>query len=621
MRNVKKLLSVSCTMVLSTALLCQSPVTYCSAEVNNTFISAMSTEIPEDYTLLYSAENLDKNNSDEDDDYYWDDDEEEKELSQTVPVKEVPEGYTPIRSVDDLYGINNNPEGNYILMNDIDLSQTAPGGEWDFGNGWKPIDDFSGTLNGNGYRIMNMTIYGTDNNKHQFGLFAKLRGVIIKNLGLVNININITDAECIGGIAANNIYDTKIENCFVTGTIISKNNTTDSWAHCCYIGAIVGDCQESYDNLYGDVTVSNCYSNVNITANGNISVGEIIGEYDDFDSSSNSHIYNCYAAGSISGNNKYLNMIGGDNSSRCYYLKSNGTDSKATGLSEAQMQKEQCYTGFDFDKVWYMDASSGYNYPQLRNCPQARVSSCELTTPPTKLAYSMTDIMKGNLDLSGGILTVTYEDGVKVPVALENNMIYEIYGKSGDKQAPIKVFLKYVNAEISFDAAIEEIMATGLKLNKTTYQLDRGKSVQLLFSIEPFNAVNDNLTWTTSNELVATVSANGIVKGLNAGITEITASTDNGITASCTVTVNVPIKKLNFSVSGLTLKKGQKKKIAVTITPLDATDTIVWTSSNPKIAKVNSDGIITAKKQGTAVIMAKSSGGVSKKVKVTVKKK
>ena len=41
---------------------------------------------------------------------------------------EIPEGYTPIKSVDDLYGINNNPEGSYILMNDIDLSQTAAGG-------------------------------------------------------------------------------------------------------------------------------------------------------------------------------------------------------------------------------------------------------------------------------------------------------------------------------------------------------------------------------------------------------------------------------------------------------------------------------------------------------------
>lgn len=69
---------------------------------------------------------------------------------------EIPEGYTPIKSVDDLYGINNNPEGSYILMNDIDLSQTAAGGKWDFGNRWKPIEEFYDTLDGNGYRIMNI---------------------------------------------------------------------------------------------------------------------------------------------------------------------------------------------------------------------------------------------------------------------------------------------------------------------------------------------------------------------------------------------------------------------------------------------------------------------------------
>ena len=54
---------------------------------------------------------------------------------------EIPEGYTPIYTVADLDNIRNNLEGNYILMNDIDLTEaTALGGEYDFiGNGWNPI--------------------------------------------------------------------------------------------------------------------------------------------------------------------------------------------------------------------------------------------------------------------------------------------------------------------------------------------------------------------------------------------------------------------------------------------------------------------------------------------------
>ena len=52
---------------------------------------------------------------------------------------EIPDGYTPLYTIDDLYNVRSNPEGNYILMNDIDLSATAPGGEWDCGTGWSPI--------------------------------------------------------------------------------------------------------------------------------------------------------------------------------------------------------------------------------------------------------------------------------------------------------------------------------------------------------------------------------------------------------------------------------------------------------------------------------------------------
>lgn len=54
-------------------------------------------------------------------------------------TSKVPSGYTPIYTIEDLYGINDDLDGNYILMNDIDLSETKPGGEWDSGNGWTPI--------------------------------------------------------------------------------------------------------------------------------------------------------------------------------------------------------------------------------------------------------------------------------------------------------------------------------------------------------------------------------------------------------------------------------------------------------------------------------------------------
>lgn len=74
------------------------------------------------------------------------------------------------------------------------------------------------------------------------------------------------------------------------------------------------------------------------------------------------------------------------------------------------------------------------------------------------------------------------------------------------------------------------------------------------------------MEWETDNELVAEVSQDGIVRGINAGTANITARTSNGIEAVCSITVKVPAKKLKLDMSKLTLKKGRKKKVRVVMT-------------------------------------------------------
>ncbi len=92
----------------------------------------------------------------------------------TTGAQTVPEGYTAIRTIDDLYGINNDPSGKYILMNDLDISEeTSKGGSWDTGNGWTPLNQFTGTLDGNGKRIIGMHIYGSLSDEYA-GLFSSL---------------------------------------------------------------------------------------------------------------------------------------------------------------------------------------------------------------------------------------------------------------------------------------------------------------------------------------------------------------------------------------------------------------------------------------------------------------
>lgn len=77
---------------------------------------------------------------------------------------------------------------------------------------------------------------------------------------------------------------------------------------------------------------------------------------------------------------------------------------------------------------------------------------------------------------------------------------------------------------------------TGISLNKTSTTLKVGSSETLTYTITPSNATNKNVTWSSSNTNVATVS-NGMITGINEGTATITVKTNNGKTANCVVTV------------------------------------------------------------------------------------
>ena len=83
-----------------------------------------------------------------------------------------------------------------------------------------------------------------------------------------------------------------------------------------------------------------------------------------------------------------------------------------------------------------------------------------------------------------------------------------------------------------------DIDVTGVSLNKTALALTEGNSETLTASIIPANATNKNVTWSSDNEEVATVSNSGFVETLKPGEANITVTTeDGGFTATCTVTV------------------------------------------------------------------------------------
>ena len=130
------------------------------------------------------------------------------------------------------------------------------------------------------------------------------------------------------------------------------------------------------------------------------------------------------------------------------------------------------------------------------------------------------------------------------------------------------------------------------------------------------------LTWTSSNEKVATVSADGLVKPVEAGYTAtITVTADNGKAAKVKVKVSKPPKptKVRLDRSGtVKLNLGEKLTLKAALTPANAETTLSWSSSDKRTAKVNSRGVVTALKTGTVTITVKTANGLKDTVKVKV---
>ena len=117
------------------------------------------------------------------------------------------------------------------------------------------------------------------------------------------------------------------------------------------------------------------------------------------------------------------------------------------------------------------------------------------------------------------------------------------------------------------------------------------------------------------------MSKKGVVTPKKEGTVTITVRTSNGKSARVRVRVYDPYKpkKVALSKKGtIVLLKGEKLKLDAILTPANARTKLKWTSSNKKVARVASDGTVTAKKKGKATITVRTKNGKKAKVKIKV---
>lgn len=187
---------------------------------------------------------------------------------------------------------------------------------------------------------------------------------------------------------------------------------------------------------------------------------------------------------------------------------------------------------------------------------------------------------------------------------------------AGELQEAEDILAKTDASQAEVNEALEHLQGAEKELQKVTVTLDKaatvytGKTKALKATTNDSDAI---VTFKSGNTKVATVSSKGVVKGVKAGTAVITAKVGNA-TATCKVTVKA--STIKFAKASVTIYKGKTATVKATATPSAAVN---YTSSNTKVATVNSKtGVIKGIKAGTVTITAKA-GALKTTCKVVVK--
>ena len=215
----------------------------------------------------------------------------------------------------------------------------------------------------------------------------------------------------------------------------------------------------------------------------------------------------------------------------------------------------------------------------------------------------------------GGATTTDY---------LEKEVVFSFHSVKNDSWYERVFTISKANGTLTITPV--QVPATEITLNATSQKLLTGKTVTLTATVTPSDTT-DTVVWTSSDESVATVSAEGVVTGVKAGTAVITA-TAGSVKAECTVTVSKPapavtkVTKVTVTASARNIAAGKKVQLKAAVAPSKATNkAVTWKSSNTKVATVSSKGVVTFNKKAggkKVTITATAKDGSKKYGKITL---
>ena len=216
----------------------------------------------------------------------------------------------------------------------------------------------------------------------------------------------------------------------------------------------------------------------------------------------------------------------------------------------------------------------------------------------------------GNITITGGVtsLTAIKGDGAKHSI-----------GAGADGSCG-KVTVGGKEGAVSASPFIFPVVVTGVTLSQTEAELKPGETLTLTATVAPDYVWDKSVTWSSSDEAVATVT-DGVVTAKGEGTATITAtSVDGGKTATCTVSVTpVVVTGVTLSQTEASLFVGGTLALTATVAPSNATyKGVTWSSSDEAVATVT-DGVVTGKAVGMVIItVTTADGGMTATCTVTV---
>ena len=172
----------------------------------------------------------------------------------------------------------------------------------------------------------------------------------------------------------------------------------------------------------------------------------------------------------------------------------------------------------------------------------------------------------------------------------------------------------------SFTITVKE-PAISIALSETSASLWVGDTKIITATITPTTAGNTAITWSSSDDNVATVSSKGVITAKGKGTCTITCTAADGYStkSECKVTVKQQVTSIDLGNETLILTCGAEKILIPTISPSNAdVQAIAWTSTDKNVATISADGVLKALSPGTTKIICTATDGFNKESSITV---